>query len=708
MPRSSKDRNDFTVPFDLRALAWLLREKAWLIGALTAAALLAGFLYLSRTEKVFAATTTIELQEQQPSLARAPDTRLDGATAETMLKTLAQNLESAALRLRVGRRPDLADDPAFLPEVPRPIPEATLQKALGGKVSASIRTGTRLIDVTVEDAAPAIAQRLSSALVAEYIGATAESRVAVSREAQDLLRQESERLKKAVEKSEGTLQRYKEQNHAVSLEEKENIVVERLKELNQKVTGARADRLKIEADRAQLTHLADETPEKLLLLPTIANAPEVVEIQRRLAEKNAELATLTRRYKAEHPKFLEARSTLTELQQHRDLAIRRAAELVGTALEAAQVTERKFEEALRGQESLALQLSEMAIPYNALAREVESDRALYASLLARLKESDIGQSLSPFAIRVVAPALLPPRPVRPVKSLVLLLSLCGGLALGLTAALGAHGLDRSLRTVDQAEQALGMRSLAAIPHQARVQLVQARRLLLERPQSALAEAFRGLRTTLIVGDRERALRTVLFASAIPGEGKSFCAINYAVTLAGQGWRTLLVDGDLRLPAIGPAFLGTSRRLPGFTEVLRGTHQSAQVIHLTDIANLSVLPAGSAVTDPADLISRSDIAQFLREALTRFDRIVLDTAPVHAVSETLLLAPHADAVCFVVRARSTPQAAVIRACEKLQESGARLPGFILNDVPLRGGYHYHYQAPGYGRDEIYGASATRER
>jgi capsular exopolysaccharide synthesis family protein len=707
MSRPSKEHSEFSLPLDPRALAYVLWEKKCLIGAIVGLALLAGIVFLLRCERVYSATTTIEVEEEQRNLGRGDEHKMEGSAGEALLKTIEQNFDNPTLKLRLARNAELAGDPAFLPGLPRLASDARLQTAIGGKITASIRAGTRLIDVTAEDADPAIAQKLSRLAVEEFVGSTAEKRVEVSQQGQGLLRQEADRVKAELEKSERTLQRYKEQNQAVSLEEKQNLVTERLKEMNLKVTAARADRLKIETDRAQLTQLRNEPPERLLLLPSIASAEEVVDLQRQIGERSAEIATLSRRYKPEHPKYVEAVGALAGLKVRCNEAILRAADLVGTALEAAVAIEAKLEEALHGQESLALELSQMAIPYNALAREVESNRTLYASLLTKLKESDVGQSLSAYAIRVVAPAALPERPVKPNKPLILLLSLCGGLALALSVVLGAATLDRSVRTVDQAERELGLRSLAAIPHQAHTDLADARRLLFEKPQSAVAEAFRALRTTFLIKSRESDLRSVLFASAIPGEGKSFCSMNYAAALAGQGFRTLLIDGDLRLPSIGQAFL-KPRTAAGLSEVLRGESRFDDAVQATDSENLSILPAGRMVSNPTELLGKADVEQFMQDALARFDRVVLDSAPVLAVSETAFFAPHVDAVCLVVRAGKTPRMAIERAIDKLRESGAKISGFILNGLPLRGGYYYHYQAPGYGRDEVYGGSAAKSR
>jgi polysaccharide biosynthesis transport protein len=147
-------------------------------------------------------------------------------------------------------------------------------------------------------------------------------------------------------------------------------------------------------------------------------------------------------------------------------------------------------------------------------------------------------------------------------------------------------------------------------------------------------------------------------------------------------------------------------VPGFAEILAGACAFESAVHVTDIENLSVLPAGRPVANPSELLGQSDLASFLQTALARFERVVIDTAPVLAVSETLLLVPHVDAVCLVVRAARTPDTVVQRALERLRESGARVPGFVLNGLPIRGGYYYHYHAPGYGRDEVYGATAAR--
>ncbi len=702
----SENPSSFSLPTDVRAIAFALLENRWVIVLISLLAVIAGLTFIVRSEKIFDATTTVEIEPEQQRII-SPEARRPEERGEEVIKTIEQNLKSSALMLRLAKHPELVNEPAFLAGTPVSISPARLEQIIAGKITVRVRPGTRLIDVTAEDASPVLAQKISRLLVEEFIRSTSESRAQVSQTAQEFLQREAERLQTALARSEEALQRYKEQSRAVSLEEKQNIIVERLREMNVKVTTAKAERLKLEADQAQIEQLAGDSPQRLLSLPSVAGAAEVVDFRRKISAKEAEIGTLSLRYKTAHPKAIEAAGNLAELKTNLAEAIRKAAEMVGTGLAAARATEAKLEEALRAQESMALELSGTAIPFNNLAREVEANRALYQSLLAKLKESDVAQSVSPYAVRVVAPAVLPDRPVKPNKQLILLLSVCGGFAISGTWVLGRYALDQSIRTVDQAERSFGLPVLGAIQRQRTPRLRDTPLLLSRKPQSAVAEAFCALRTTLLLANKAAAPKILLFASAVPGEGKTFCAINYSVALAQQGFRTLLIDADLRLPSVARAFFG-GEQPRGVTDVLSRRTGMRDAVCTTDIENLWVLPAGPSVPNPAEIVGNADIADFLRAARQDFDRVVIDTSPVHAVSETAFFASHVDALCLVVRAGHTPAAAIARALQKLRQSGARVAGIVLNGLPVRGASYYHYQAAGYGRDEVYGASAAVKR
>ncbi|HEV3410051.1 MAG TPA: Wzz/FepE/Etk N-terminal domain-containing protein, partial [Chthoniobacterales bacterium] len=231
MPRSSLPTS-IALPADAQALFALVREKAWLIALCVLLCLAGGYAYLLRAPKFFRATTTLQVDPEQQRVGELVDRRSEEAMKEEALKTIEQNLLSPALTLGLVRQPELVSDPAFLPDVARPASEERLRQALQSEISVSVRRGTRLIDVTVEDQSPAMAQKLSRLLVEEFFNSHAESRVANAMEAHRYLQEEADRLKQRLVEAELRLQRYKEEHRAVSLDEKQNIVVERLKELN--------------------------------------------------------------------------------------------------------------------------------------------------------------------------------------------------------------------------------------------------------------------------------------------------------------------------------------------------------------------------------------------------------------------------------------------------------------------------------------------
>jgi Mrp family chromosome partitioning ATPase len=318
--------------------------------------------------------------------------------------------------------------------------------------------------------------------------------------------------------------------------------------------------------------------------------------------------------------------------------------------------------------------------------------------------------------------------------------LLGGLAAGLGFIFGADAIDRSVKTVDQAETVFGLPVLAAVPEtkdetkptrrrQRHEKDASKYRVIADVPEGPAAEAFRNLRAALSLLGPESERKICLFTSAVPNEGKSFTSTNYAVSLAQQGYRVLLIDGDLRRPSLHKVFgaIGKWKRnsqsdeAPGFVDCLVGTAKletaarpiSAQEIdivgeaiamrgkmHTATGGQLFVLAGGHRAPNPAEILSGTAFVKTMEEAGKLFDRIVLDSAPVLAVSDTLLMAPYVQTACLIIRARKTPRPAVQRALSLITAAGVRPAGLILNRLPQnRGyGYYYYYASPGYGKGE----------
>jgi capsular exopolysaccharide synthesis family protein len=389
-------------------------------------------------------------------------------------------------------------------------------------------------------------------------------------------------------------------------------------------------------------------------------------------------------------------------------AVLGAVQTLKTSLESAKASEAALDEAMRIQEASALDLSKLAIQYNVLTREVESDRALYEAVVKGMKQASLTKETRPSGIiRVVQPAYTPEQPVPSRKRPILVLSGVAGLALGVLLAMLLGFTSNSIKTVDEAEALLGLPVLAVVPQLREVRKSHDPLVLVNSPRSEGAEAFRTLRTSLATPTGGQEKRVFLFVSAMPGEGKTFCSSNYAASLAQLALKTLLIDADLRKPAVESSLLGQDSDHVGITDYLAGRSTLEEVVRPTKIENLFFISGGTTAPSPAELLAKDGLDALLGKALQHYDRVVLDSAPINAVSDTLLVLKNVQSVCLVVRAAHTSRRYVLRCVQQLLNARAPLSGIVLNRMPRRGGHgygaYYDYGYHGeYGKRGVYGA------
>ncbi len=761
---------------DFRHLWHTVLEKLWILILCTIAGLFLALGYLARTPKLYQGHIVLEVDIQEPTLVRSDDMSSRMRTAflasQDALRTIEQNLTNRTLLARVIRSEGLAEDEgkALLGvtkgTAPNPKKDAKssevaltqTEQALGGALSTMVkpvvRRGTRLIDLYVVNQDPALAQRLAEAVGREYIRSSIERRANFAEDTLRYLLEEEERLKANLAKSEAAVAEYKAKtpdalqlgggansNTGQNTGPRSGGVEEKLQELSAKATAAKADRLRLEGELAQIEQ-AKENLDALLAVPSIANAPAVVERRRDVAQVEAALATLSQRYKEKHPRMIAAKAALNETRAALKQTVMQQPAVLKNAIEQARATEDSLRAAAGEQEKAALALNKAAIGYQELARQADTDRALYESVLRQIKETDLTKGTKANAVSVIEHSPLPGAPVSPNTMRVIALGLLGGIAAGLATIFGMNALDRSVKTVDQAETTFALPVLAAIPEVSREESkapgtaasappgTSSYRLVAEAPEGPAAEAFRNLRAALSLLGPESERKIFLFTSALPNEGKSFTSANYSLSLAQQGHRVLLIDGDLRRPSLHKIFrqvgpdgtqAGKNQEQPGIVDYLVGDvalSDAVRVVSARDVdiigtsdpnststvtatgGQLCVLAAGRRAPNPAELLSGHSFAELVAEASAAFDRVVIDSAPVLAVSDTLLMTPHVQTVCMVVRARRTARNAVQRAILLLGGTGSRPAGVILNRLPRNRGtdYYYYYASHGYGAGE----------
>ena len=261
---------------------------------------------------------------------------------------------------------------------------------------------------------------------------------------------------------------------------------------------------------------------------------------------------------------------------------------------------------------------------------------------------------------------MPLIPIRPNKRMIMVYSMVLGLGLSAGLIWVLQMLDSTIKSVDQAERQFGLPVLGAVPKNKLIKDGKGRLFMSDDPTSLCAEAFRSLRASLSLLGREEDRKIILFTSAVPSEGKSFCCVNYAVSHAQQGKRTLVIDFDLRKPSLSETF-GVQGDPPGVTDVMLGRKPLEECVQKTRFDNLFLLTAGHTVPNPAELLSGPWAKQLIKEAAGKYDQVVLDNAPVNAVSDTLLLVKEAQTVCLVMHAKRTSVRVVSRALEMLRRA-----------------------------------------
>jgi succinoglycan biosynthesis transport protein ExoP len=572
----------------------------------------------------------------------------------------------------------------------------------------SQRPGSSMIDIIAEYTDPVIASLWANGMVTEYQLHRGEEVSKATANANRFLIDEAARIRDKVTASEIALQEYREKKGAASLEKEQDTVVSRFRELSSQFNAAKDKRMGLESDMTNADALGSDTAE-LEKLTSIVHSPGVMAARSALEDAERQRGELKQRYLYKHPKYQAINATIDGLKVRMSEAVLDAAKSLKNYFSDSLVQEKRLREELDAQEKKTYQLGKLQVDYDKLKREIEADKIIYDQVLTRLKETDLTKGLEELQnspLRVLQSATPNPVPIRPDKKKTVLVGTFGGLSFGICIVLGLFFLDGSYHTVDEVEKALKRPVLAAVPVRKTIPSQWKGLPLLDTVQTKhgpIAESFRALRTALILLGRDQNRKIVMVTSAVPSEGKSFTAANLAITFAQQNLRTLLIDLDLRKPVIGKMFFESAPE-KGVTDVLAEQIHFAEAVRESTVPHLDILACGSRAPNPSELISSGVLPKLLDRLRAEYDRIVIDTAPVIAVSDALLVSPLADTILQVVHANKTARIAVQRADKALtMAAGKPTSGIVLNLLPLKSHNYYHYgDGNRYGDKGVYGS------
>lgn len=589
---------------------------------------------------------------------------------------------------RLWESPDLGGRAPAEPVTEDSVNAAGLVDAFLGRLRIETPESRWLMSVSFQSTDPALAMNAVNLLTRAHVDQTQAVGTADSGDTMVWLRNRLEEQRARLAKSEAALQTFVEQRDALSaVQDHQNIVVQKLADLNASLTKAKTERIAKEAQYAQF-EAARQSPGALDELTVVLGNPVLQQLRQEIAELSQKELTMSQELGDRHPELIKTRSELTQAKSRLSTELERASEAVGNDYRQAVAIEQSLTEALNTQKGEVLSLNRKTVDYRALEGQVVSDRELYQKLLAETQTRGIVGPNAAQQVRLIEPAVLPKEPIGMNRRTALLLVALGGILLAAGAPLGVEALDPRLKTPNEVKAKLKVPCLTMVP---RERLPNGEEPQLSSDPTAFAEAFRRLRTTIMLKPHSGPMR-ILVTSAVPREGKSLTAKNLAMALAETGQDVLLVDGDMRRSRLHTAF--DVPRSPGLAELLNGSRPADDAIRETQFSSLYLLTGGTPQNNTSQLLTGARL-ELLEAVQHSFAFVVIDSPPVGPVSDACAYAHHVDYVVFVVGADQSNAALVKQALDTIRETGVRVLGAVLNGVDLQRSAYYY--APYYSNE-----------
>jgi len=575
------------------------------------------------------------------------------------------------------------------------------------RLSITPRPDTRLVAVEFSTPDPVLSARIVNAHVQTYIRQGMELHAQAGREAQHFLEDKLIDLRERVEKSEAALNAYRRDRGIVTFElhDRGRIMMQNLSDLSKALTTAETARIDLEAQE-ELIHKGDYAS-----LPAVVSSTLIQNLKGAVAQLSAQYAAMADQFNDDYPPLSELKAKLEDSRKHLDLEVQRMAQSVESSYQAALARERDLEAEVQVEKTRAMALNDASLQDAVLAREVDTNRQLYRSVLERMKEIGVASEVPSSNVSVVDKADPPAYPSSPRRLLDLALAGFLGAFGGIALAFLIEHMDDGLKHPEGVERYLGLPHLGAAPdfmslggrayrplsYQPRVMPAAdsngaasgtyGREVIVSLSRfSAASEAYRAIRTAILLSRAGEPPRTILIASGTNGEGKTVTAINTAFAFAQVGRRTVLLDADLRRSRCHEVLRVDNHC--GLTEVLVGQKKLDEVIHPTAASGLFFMSAGSVPPNPTELLGSDKMRETLAALTAQYDCVLIDAAPIMPVSDTVILSTMVDGVLFVAGPR-TPKQMIRSACSRLHHVGAKIFGVVLNQVNLHGPEYYRY-------------------
>jgi capsular exopolysaccharide synthesis family protein len=695
----------------LRGLWSTFYRNRLLIAAIVAAAMLAGLGITMLMTPKYQATASIQIDQQSANVLgdnsqQAVQQSDAWQDADRFLQTQVDVLQSRALALMVAQDLNLGANDDFVRRMgakPADKPEGALSladtkqgqilKILSTKLKVDLPRNSRVVAISFTSPDPRLAARVANAFAADFMMFNMKRKFGASTYARNFLEGQLNDTRSKLEVSERALLDYARGANLLDVSggiasgtdstsgaaTPRSLTTSNLVELNDAYAQAQA--LRVQAQQ----HWQQAQSASPLQLQEVLTNPAVMQLSQLKAQAQAAYQQDLQRHKPDYPQMQQAAAHIAEL----DRQISAMANSIRGSIKEQYLTAQKQEQALAGQvnglKSSTQNEQSRSVEYNILKRTVDTNRAMYDSLLQRYSEVSAQAGVAANNISQVDVADTPVKPVSPRPLVNLTLAGLLGLIVAAGFVLLRDKFDDSIRTPEDVPAKLGLTFLNSTPLLDENTTPQE---AIEDPRSALSEAYAALRVSIELGHKGGAPRTLSITSTRQSEGKSTTAYAIARNFARIGRRVVLIDGDLRKPSLHR--LANAHNNKGFSNLLAGLDTIENTLQVSDIPNMSVIAAGPLPPNPAELLSGPKLAELVTELAKRFDIVVVDAPPVLGLADTILIGAATDATLFVIEANGSHHGHAKAAVRRLLSSGVTMIGALLSKYDARKiGYGYGY-------------------
>jgi capsular exopolysaccharide synthesis family protein len=725
MPPPDLEQEAPAVP--LSHYLWILRRHAWKIAVFVCTCVLATFIVSARLQPIFESTATIDVDRQAPAEVIGQDsTRSAPNDADQFLATQVKLIQSDAVLRPVAEKYDLLQKEGQVAAANADKAQQTSRAPVALKrLKVTRPPNTYLLLISYRSPDPQLAADVANMIANSYLEHTYNLRIRSSASLSSFMEGQLDELRAKMEKSGQALAQFERELNVINPEDKTNILSARLLQLNTEYTTAQGDRVAKEAAYNSMKSGSVEA------VQVSAQSQSLALLGQRLNEAQEHFAEVKTTFGANHPEYRKAASQLAELQKQFDDTRQNIADRIAVEYRQALNREQMLQKAVAQTKAESDSLNTRSFQYQQLKREADADKTLYDELIRKIREAGINAGFQNNNVRIADVGRPAVKPVFPNMKLNLLLAFLFSLILAVGAAVLGDSLDTTVRDPETASRYLGTDVIGILPSVRNITQLNAiaapateetglslSPLSLRgekhrhngdyrsqgkgyyRTISGFEEAVRTLRNTILLGDFEQRLRSILITSAGPGEGKTTAAAHLAASHASQGKKTLLVDGDLRRPSVHRKFGLTAET--GFTNVLTGELPWRDVVmEVPGRPGLFIIPAGPPSHRAADLVGPR-IGDLLDEFVKEYDLVILDAPPLLGFAEPLQMATATDGVLVISRAGETKRKAVSGVLAALARIRANVIGVVLNHVKRDTadgyGYYGYYYRSGYYQQE----------